>query len=44
MNEIAGNLKILRDLESVDVVLVAGVLVLAWILASAVRWTLRHLA
>ena len=44
MNEIAGNLKILRNLDSYDFVLVAGVLILAWLLASAVRWVLRHLA
>lgn len=44
MNEQAGNLGILRNLESNDLVLVAGVVVVAWLLASAVRWLLRHLA
>src|SRR5229473_1079910 len=44
MNESAGNLGILRDLDSYDVVLVVGVLVLAWLLASAVRWVLRNAA
>ena len=44
MNEITGNLKILRNLDSYDFALVAGVFVLAWLLASAVRWALRQLA
>ena len=44
MTEVAGNLKIFRNLEFLDVVLVAGVLVLAWLLASAVRWVLRRSA
>ena len=44
MNEIAGNLKILRNLDSYDIALVAGVLVLAWLSASAVRWLLRQSA
>ena len=44
MNESAGSLKILRNLDSYDFALVAGVLVLAWVLASAVRWTLRRAA
>ena len=44
MNESAGSLKILRNLDSYDFALVAGVLVLAWLLASAVRWGLRQSA
>ena len=44
MNEIAGNLKILRNLDSNDFALVAGVLILAWLLASAVRWLLGRCA
>jgi len=44
MNEHAGNLGILRNLESNDLVLVVVVVVLAWLLASAVRWVLRHVA
>jgi small-conductance mechanosensitive channel len=44
MNEHASNLGILRNLESNDLVLVVGVVVLAWLLASTVRWALRHAA
>src|SRR5258706_476336 len=44
MNEHAGNLGILRSLESNEFVLVVGVVVLAWLLASIVRWVLRRLA
>jgi len=44
MNEHAGSLGILRNLESNDLVLVAGAVVLAWLLASALRWVLRHAA
>ena len=44
MNEITGNLKILRNLDSFDFALVAGVLILAWLLALAVRWVLRYSA
>lgn len=44
MSEHAGNLGILRNLESSDLVLVISVVVLAWLLASAVRWVLRHVA
>src|SRR5882672_3097537 len=44
MNERTGDLGILRNLDSYDVVLVVGVLVLAWLLASAVRWVLRNAA
>ena len=44
MTEVAGSLKILRDLESIHIVLVAGVLVAAWLLASALRWALRRVA
>lgn len=44
MNASPGNLGILRNLESDDVVRVVGVLVVAWLLASAVRWLLRHAA
>ena len=44
MNEAAGNLKILRNLDTYDFALVAGVLVLTWLLASAVRWVLRRVA
>ena len=41
MHEIAGDLKILRNLDSYDVALVAGVLIIGGLLASAVRWVLR---
>ena len=41
MSEVAGSLRILRDLESTQIVLVAGVLGAAWLLASAVRFVLR---
>ena len=44
MNESAGSLGILRNLDSYEVVLVVSVLVLAWLLASAVRWVLRSAA
>jgi len=44
MNESAGNLGILRNLDSSDLVLVVSVVVLAWLLASAVRWVLRPVA
>ena len=44
MSESAGNLGILRNLDSNEVVLVVGVLVLAWLAASAVRWLLRGAA
>lgn len=44
MTEVAGNLNILRDLESTHLVLVSSVLVAAWLLASAVRWVLRPVA
>src|SRR5260221_12173812 len=44
MSEHAGSLGILRNLESNDLVLVAGAVVLAWLIASAVRWVLRPVA
>src|SRR3989454_7078709 len=44
MNEHAGNLGILRSLESNEFVLVVSVVVFAWLLASAVRWVLRPAA
>src|SRR6267154_367045 len=44
MSEHAGSLGILRNLESSDLVLVAGAVVLAWLLASAIRWALRRVA
>src|SRR5260221_13846357 len=44
MSEHAGSLGILRNLESSDLVLVAGAVVLAWLLASAIRWVLRRVA
>ncbi|MBI2753934.1 MAG: mechanosensitive ion channel [Betaproteobacteria bacterium] len=44
MNASAGNLGILRDLESRDFALVVVVLVIAWLLASAVRWLLHRAA
>jgi len=40
----AGSLGILRNLESSDLALVAGAVVLAWLLASAIRWVLRRVA
>src|SRR5882762_5040614 len=44
MNEHAGSLGILRSLESNEFVLVVSVVVLAWLLASVVRWVLRPVA
>src|SRR5258706_16139112 len=44
MTEHAANLGILRSLESSEFVLVVGVVVLAWLLASVVRWLLRPVA
>src|SRR5258708_11944435 len=44
MNEHAGNLGILRSLGSNEFWLVVGIVVLAWLLASVVRWLLRRLA
>ena len=44
MTEIAGNLKILRNLDAYDFALIAGVLIFAWLLASSVRWVLRRSA
>src|SRR5260221_14222085 len=44
MSEHAGSLGILRNLGSNDLVLVAGAVVLAWLIASAVRWVLRAVA
>lgn len=44
MNEGIGTLGFLRKLDSSDLMLVVAVLVLAWVLAAAVRWTLRHAA
>lgn len=44
MNADTGKLGILRDLESLDVLLVAAVLVLAWLLAASVRWGLGNAA
>jgi len=44
MSEDAGSLGILRNLESSDLVLVVSAVVLAWLLASAVRWVLGTVA
>lgn len=44
MNHDAGNLGILRNLDSNEVLLIVGVLVVAWLMASAVRWLLRRAA
>ena len=44
MTEIAGNLKILRNLDAYDFALIASVLIFAWLLASSVRWVLRRSA
>src|SRR5260221_12293473 len=44
MSEHAGSLGILRNLESNDLLLVAGAVVLAWLLASTVRSLLRPVA
>lgn len=44
MNQHADKLEILRDLESNDLVLVASVLVVAWLFASTARWVLRSVA
>ena len=44
MNEGIGTLGFLRKFDSSDLMLVMAVLVLAWVLAAAVRWILRHAA
>ena len=44
MNENIGTLGFLRKLDASDLVLVVAVLVLAWVLAAAVRWALRYAA
>ena len=44
MNEHAGKLGILRNLESNDLMLVVGVILLAWLLASTVRRVLHRFA
>jgi small-conductance mechanosensitive channel len=44
MSERTESLGILRNLELNDLALVAGAVVLAWLLASAVRWVLGNLA
>lgn len=44
MSESAGSLGILKNLESQDVVVIVGLLVVAWLLASAVRWLLHNAA
>ena len=40
----AGSLGILRKLDSSDMLLMAGIVVAAWLLAAAIRWTLQHAA
>lgn len=44
MSESIGHLEILRKLDSSDLSLIVAVLVLAWLLAAAIRWALRHAA
>ena len=44
MSENAGSLGILKNLDSQDLVVIAGLLIFAWLLASAVRWLLRNVA
>ena len=44
MNEHVNTWGLLRKLESSDVLFVLAVFVLAWFLATAVRWALRHAA
>src|SRR5258708_9937710 len=44
MSEHAGSLGILRHLEARALRLVAGAVVPAWLLASAIRWVLRRVA
>lgn len=44
MNDSAGNLGILKNIDSNEAVLIVSVLVGAWLLASAVRWVLRGVA
>ena len=44
MNEGISTLGFLRKIESSDVLLIVAVLLLAWLLAAAVRWVLRHAA
>ena len=44
MKEEIGSLKILRHLDGHDLLVIVAVLLLAWLLAAAVRWALRHAA
>src|SRR5258706_13762056 len=44
MNQSAANLGILKSIDSNEVVLVASVLLAAWLLASGLRWVLRGAA
>ena len=44
MNEGIGSLGFLRKVDLSDVWLVMAIVVLAWLLAAAVRWALRHAA
>ncbi|MGH2359109.1 MAG: mechanosensitive ion channel family protein [bacterium] len=44
MTEDTGTLGFLRKLDSSDVLLVVAMVLLAWLLAAAVRWALRHAA
>lgn len=44
MNEIPSTWGILRKMTWKDMLLVAGVLVLAWFIAAIARWIIRHIA
>ena len=44
MKEDMGAWALLRNIDSSDITLILAVLVLAWVLAAAVRWTLRQAA
>ena len=44
MNEIPSTWGILKKLTWEDMLLVAGILVLAWVVAAIARWVIRHIA
>jgi small-conductance mechanosensitive channel len=44
MNDGAGSLGLLRKLDSSDLLLMAGIVVGAWLAATAIRWALQHAA
>jgi small conductance mechanosensitive channel len=44
MSELVGGLGILRNPDAIDIMLIASVIMLTWLLASVVRWVLRPVA